>query len=120
MAATAELTLEGRAIVVTELTVSDVRDWIKSIEDGTLPVDPAGSAVFEDVGLIDMALMSDAPAPWLATLAPSQLQPLADLCKKVNPHFFRCRAVVQAAHIAHVRALINGASAARSNETPSA
>lgn len=120
MAATAEVTIAGRLVTVKEMTVTDVREWVKAIETGILPVDPGGAATFEDVGLLDMALMSDAPADWLAGFAPSELQPLADLCKKVNPHFFRCRAVVQAAHIAHVRALITGAPASPSNATPSA
>jgi len=120
MAVSVEIMLGDRPVTVKEMTVTDVRDWVKAIEAGTLPIDPAGNATFEDVGLLDMALMSDAPLDWLAGFAPSDLQPLAELCQKVNPHFFRCRAVCQAAHIAHVRALITGAPVSTSNAMPSA
>ena len=71
-----------------------------------------------DITLADMALMSDAPGEWLASFGPSHLEPLAALCKKVNPHFFRVRAVVQAALIAHTRAILAGPSVATSSTPP--
>jgi hypothetical protein len=100
----------GRSVTVSEMTVADVRDWVTAVEAGTLPVDPAGNAAFDDVGILDIALMSDADPEWLMALAPSELAPLAEACRKVNPHFFRVRAVVQAAHIAQVRAILSGAA----------
>lgn len=109
MAATAEVVIAERTVVVRELTTTDVRDWMRTIELGTRTCDPAGDALFEDVGIEDMAIMSDADAAWMSGLGPSELRPLADLCKKVNPHFFRLRAVVQAAQVAQIRALLAGA-----------
>jgi len=111
MAATAEITVAGRLITVRELTVIEVRDWVTEIENGTRLIDPAGDALFEQMSLADVVLMSDAPADWLDTFGPSELQPLADLCRTVNPHFFRLRAVVQAARVAQVRALLSGVPA---------
>lgn len=111
MAATAEITVAGRLVTVHEMTVSAVRDWVTEIENGTRLIDPAGDALFEQMSLADIALMSDADAGWLAGFGPSELQPLADLCRTVNPHFFRLRAVVQAARVAQVRALLSGAPA---------
>lgn len=110
MALTIPVEVSGRTVTVSEMTVAEVRDWVTAIEAGTLPVDPAGNAAFDDVGILDMALMSDADHEWMMTLAPSDLAPLADACRKANPHFFRVRAVVQAAHIAQVRAILNGAA----------
>lgn len=107
MAATADVTIGDLTVTVRELTVAEVRDWVREIEIGTRPIDPAGDALFEDVCLGDMALMSNASGDFLAGFGPSELQPLADLCKKVNPHFFRLRAVVQAAHAAQVRAILS-------------
>ena len=109
MTAAASVTVADKEITVRELTVMEVRDWVKSIEQGVRVVDPAGDALFIDVTLTDIALMSDADADWLATFGPSELEPLADLCRKMNPHFFRVRAVVQAAQAAHLRAILLGA-----------
>lgn len=107
MAATAVVEVAGRTVTVRELTVAEVRDWVREVEIGVRPIDPAGDALFEDVCLGDMALMSDASGDFLAGFGPSELQPLADLCKKVNPHFFRLRAVVQAAQAAQVHAILS-------------
>jgi len=115
---TAEIKVESRTVIVRELTVAEVRAWVKSIEEGTRQIDPAGDALFDDITLGDIALMSDAPADWLAGFGPSVLDPLAALCKKVNPHFFRVRAVVQAALIAHTRALIAGQPVQQSSAPP--
>jgi len=119
MGASAEQTLRGTRVVVKELTTADVRDWMREIEQGLLPIDPAGDALFDDVSLADIARMTTAQAEWLAEFAPSELRPLADLCKQVNPHFFRLRAVVQAAHLAQVRGILSAANAATSNEMSS-
>lgn len=117
MPATAVIEVAGRTVTVRELTVAEVRDWVREVEIGARPVDPAGDALFEDVCLADIALMSDASGDFLADQLPSEIRPLADLCKKVNPHFFRLRAVVQAAHIAQVRALLSGPQESPSNKT---
>ena len=117
MPATVDLVINDRTVTVRELTVAEVRDWVREIEVGVRPVDPAGDALFDDVCLADIALMTDASGDWLAGFGPSELQPLADLCKKVNPHFFRLRAVVQAAHIAQVRGLLSGHQESQSSKT---
>jgi hypothetical protein len=119
MAASAEKTLRGTRVLVNELTTSDVRDWMRQVELGILPIDPAGDALFEDVSLDDIARMTTADREWLAEFGPSELRPLADLCKQVNPHFFRLRAVYQAAHLAQIRSVLSAASASTSNETSS-
>lgn len=108
MSAQAQIVIADRTVTVRELTVAEVRDWLREVEQGLRPVDPAGDALFEDVCLADIGVMSDAGAEWLSQFKPSELQPLADLCKKVNPHFFRLRAVIQAAHVAQVRAILSG------------
>lgn len=118
MSATARVICGGSEITVRELTVIEVRDWLKGIEAGTTAIDPAGDALFADVSLADIALMSDAPAEWLAQFGPSVIEPLAELCKKMNPHFFRLRTVVQAAHIAQVRALLSGQPETIPSATP--
>lgn len=115
MAASAVIELAGQSLTVRELTVAACRDWLREIEAGLRPVDPAGDALFEQITLGDLAVMCDADPDWLAGFTPSELQPLADLCRQVNPHFFRLRAVVQAAYYGQVRELLSVASAATSS-----
>jgi len=115
---TASVIVSDKEITVKELTVMDVRAWIMSIENGTRKIDPAGDSLFADVTLADIALMSDAGEEWLAQFGPSALEPLAELCKKMNPHFFRLRAVVQAAQVANIRELMSGLQESPSSAMP--
>ncbi len=94
MAATKVVELAGTQVTVKELTVAQVRDWLVEIESG-VTVDPLGSMVFEDCSLDDLARMSDATAAVMESLTYSELLPLRDACKALNPHFFRVRAAVQ-------------------------
>lgn len=81
------------AVIVHELTVSDVRDWIRRQEISGLR-DPIHALVFEDFGIDDLAEMSDATAAQLEAFAPSDLADLVKACKEINPHFFRLRAAI--------------------------
>lgn len=98
----------GRTVTVREMTVTEVRDWVSAAERGVIPADAAGHAAFDDCGIYDIAIMCDADYEWLAGQVPSDLEPLAAACRKANPHFFRVRAVMQAAHVAQVRAILAG------------
>lgn len=114
MAASADIIIGDTPVTVRELTVAEVRDWAREIECGGREIDPAGDALFDDVTAADIRLMSNATSDVLDGL-PSEIRPLADLCKKVNPHFFRLRAVYQAAHLAQIRSILSGQSAKTSS-----
>lgn len=94
MGATRIVELPGVKVTARELTVAEVRSWLVEMEAGT-PVDPLGSMVFDDCSLDDLARMSDAAADSLEGLTYSEILPLRDACKALNPHFFRVRAAVQ-------------------------
>lgn len=85
-----------REVIVHELTVADVRDWLVEYESGQLGTDAVHALVWEDFGLDDLARMSNATAAELEAYTPTQLQPLVIVCKEINPHFFRPRAAVAA------------------------
>ena len=93
MPATRLIELPGLSVTARELTVAEVRAWVVEMEAGT-PVDPLRAMVFEDCSLDDLARMSDRSAEELERFSVSELEPLRELCKALNPHFFRVRAAL--------------------------
>lgn len=93
MPATRLIELPGLSVTARELTVAEVRSWLVESEAGA-PVDPLRAMVFDDCSLDDLARMSDAAATSLEGFTNSELEPLRDACKALNPHFFRVRAAL--------------------------
>jgi hypothetical protein len=93
VAATSVVELPDLLVTVRELTVAEVRDWVAELEAGA-KVDPLRSLVFGDCGLDDLARMCDVSAGSLERFGNSDLEPLRDACKALNPHFFRVRAAL--------------------------
>ncbi len=115
MSATKKIEIDGRTIVVKELTVGEIRDWLTEIESGTKAVDVAGEFVFDDCSVDDLVRVSDMPREAFDDLAPSQIEPIREAARALNPGFFRARAAVAAAHASIVRQLL---SPDRSSATP--
>lgn len=84
-----KLDFDGVEITVRELTVGEVRNWLKAIE--TLDVDIAGDLLFEDFALRDFEVMTDASAATIEAMTPSQLMQLMEACREVNGSFFGMR-----------------------------
>lgn len=93
MAAENTVPLKDLVVTVRELTVSEVRTWAKEMEAGK-PAEPLRCMVFEDCSLDDLARMCDSPADQLEKFKPSELTPLRDKAKAMNPYFFRVREVL--------------------------
>lgn len=81
----------GLGITCRELSVLEIRDWMKSLAQGVDEPDPVGDTLIEAVSLADLMRMSDATPEQLDSLAPSQLRVLAADCKEVNRDFFALR-----------------------------
>lgn len=77
-------------IAVRELTVADIRAWLKALEAQTAP-DVLDVVLFEDFTLADLTRMTDLTAADLETMAPSELRRVADACREVNADFFALR-----------------------------
>lgn len=92
--ATRAVDLPCGKVTVRELTVADVRNWLVEVDAG-VTFDALRSLVFEDCSLDDLIMMSDAEKDALERLTYSELLPLRDACKALNPHFFRVRAAMQ-------------------------
>lgn len=116
MSATKQVDVDGRTVTVRELTVREVRDWVTEIESGGKTIDVAGEFVFEDCAVDDLVRMSDMSREAFDDLAPSQIEPIREAARVLNPGFFRVRAAVAAAQASIVRQLLSPAAL---SETPS-
>ena len=83
---------EGKEMVVTvkELTVTEIRNWIVESSAATWR-DPVLATVWEDIGLDELARMTDCSATDLEDFTPSGLQPVLEAARNLNQHFFRLR-----------------------------
>lgn len=81
----------GLGISCRELSVQEIRDWLKNLSEGIDDPDPVGDTLIEAVSLADLMRMSNATPAQLDSLAPSQLRALAADCKEVNSDFFALR-----------------------------
>lgn len=93
------VTIGDREITVREMTVGEVVAWFKALEP--TETKPAGGAVsaadtvdnylFWEITLSEIVRMTDLERADLDQLAPSEIQPIIDACKEVNPLFFAFR-----------------------------
>jgi hypothetical protein len=92
MAMTREVELACGAVTVRELTVGEIRAWLKQVEqrEGN-DFDPVGLALFEDVTFEDLQRMSTIAAGDLDALAPSEVRTLIEAAKELNADFFAMR-----------------------------
>jgi hypothetical protein len=97
MPATHRVTIGERTVTVRELTVREVRDWALRVDAGLIPLDAVGQFALPDCTLSDLIEMSDATAELLDDLAPSELEQIAEVARKLNPHFFKLRAALSGA-----------------------
>lgn len=88
---TRPLTFDERTITVRELSVRDVRNWYEALAAGELFGDWVQETALEDIGLIDLAYMTDVQASALEDLTHAQLVELATTARSLNPAMFRLR-----------------------------
>lgn len=97
MALTQAVTVAGLTVIVKELTIREVREWALKVEHGLIALDPVRHLALDECSIQDISIMSDAADGALDDLAPSELGPLVEACRKLNPHFFRVRAAMAGA-----------------------
>jgi len=81
----------GLGIQCRELTVTEIRDWLKSMEAQVQAPDLVGDSLLPQFTLDDLERMTDATPETLAGMTPSELRQLGDDCKAVNADFFDLR-----------------------------
>ncbi|CAM5321503.1 hypothetical protein [Thauera mechernichensis] len=93
---TIPLSFDQHTITVRELSVRQIRDWYQSLVAGELFGDWVQETALEDIGLIDLAYMTDAAPGDLEDLTHAQLLELATAARSINPGIFRLRAQIRA------------------------
>lgn len=88
-----QITVGGRAVTIYELTVGEIRAWLKSLESlgAEEKIDLVGEALIEGASLADLAIMTDLDADTLDASTPSELRAVFDACREVNADFFALR-----------------------------
>lgn len=87
-----EIQLDGRTVTVRELTVAEVRLWLKELDqlrEG--PIDLVSEGIMADASLGDVTRMTDLSPEELDEMPPSQIEAVVTACREINPHFFRLR-----------------------------
>jgi len=101
-----EIEVGGLKIQVKELTVGEIRAWLK--EAGMVSGDLVDAALFEEFSLPDLQRLTDLTTEAVAGLAPSDLRQVFAACEEVNADFFAMRS----------RALALGRAALSGNSKP--
>lgn len=83
-----KIKLGEKTITVFELTVEDCRRWIAESAQQYAEADLVRAALLEGISLYDIARMTDLSLEDMDRLTPSQLQEIAEHCRKVNGVFF--------------------------------
>ena len=91
--------VKGKDIILKELTVSEVREWIKSEialeqkREGTedSEFDWVGEWLIDDIPLRILTMMSSLESDELGDMLPSDLSKVVEGCKEVNSYFFALR-----------------------------
>ena len=84
--------MDGRTVTVRELTVAEVRQWFKALEqtkEGA--IDLVAECLIEEISLADVCRMTDLQPSDMDEMTPSEIEQVVAVCIGVNPHFFRMR-----------------------------
>lgn len=86
-----EIQLGERSVIVREMTVGDVRNWLADVSaDGAL-VNWVDDGLMGDISLRDLARMTSLKVEEMDSWRPSELQQVIDEARELNPHFFALR-----------------------------
>lgn len=96
LAAHKALDIGGKSVNVRELSVGEIRAWLKELTLESAP-DLVTEALFDDVSLNDLARMTDLAVTDMDELMPSELRTLLESAREVNRDFFTLRAKLTSA-----------------------
>lgn len=87
MAIKRNLKINEKTVEVNELSVSQVRDWIKESASKRID-DPVDYLLFDDFVVSELTCFTNLNAAEIEELTPRELRLVVDAVKEVNPHFF--------------------------------
>ena len=81
--------VDGVPVTVNELTVNEIRSWLKELDDNDAPdLDVTSSLLFEQCDLPTVCRLTSLSLEDIGNMYPSQIATVIEKCKKVNPSFF--------------------------------
>ena len=83
--------LDGRQVVIKELSLGEIRAWLASVVNQSEGGDVVDALLFEDFDPAALVRMTDLTAADLDSYTPSDLRRLAAVCRELNPDFFAMR-----------------------------
>lgn len=83
-----ELMLGDKPVIVREMTVMQVRQWLADMQQLGDQRDLIGEALLGECALSDLQRMTTLTAAAIDALRPSQLREVLAVCKELNPDFF--------------------------------
>lgn len=84
-----DVTLGDRTITVRELTVGQIRAWMKALDTaGQDSFDTVNAMLYEDCDVETILEMTNLSAETVDELLPSELREVVRECQHVNSHFF--------------------------------
>lgn len=110
MTLTQSVQLGELRVAVRELTVGEIRAWIKRMAEVGNP-DLVSDTLLPDISLMDLQAMTDLEPEQMEALTPSQLRTVLEACREVNKDFFGLRENVQALGHRLLEQLSKGSSA---------
>ena len=99
-----EVKIGERAVSVKELTLGEIRGWLR--ESSSPAGDVVDATLFEDFDAQDLCVMTSLKGAELDALTPTECRELAAACREVNADFFAMRQRV----VAMGRQLLSAAS----------
>ncbi len=95
MTLTKTIQLPDLVVTVRELTVGEIRAWMKRVAEGGH--DPVDDTLLQEISLADLCNMTDLKPEQAEGLTPSQLRLVFEGCREVNPDFFGLRDRIESA-----------------------
>lgn len=90
MSLTREKKVGEKPYSVHELSVEQVREWLKNTAENQ-SMDLIDCMLFDEINLSDIPFFTSLTAADIEQLTPSQIATVIDEIKAVNPHFFVLR-----------------------------
>lgn len=88
-----EIEVGGRKVQVKELSVGEIRAWLAGL--GSSTVDAVDVALFEEMSLGELALMTGLSQQDIEAMTPSELAEVLTTAQEVNARFFGMRARIE-------------------------
>lgn len=89
-----DIEVGGRKIAVRELTIGEIRNWLK--ESGAVSGDVVDATLFDDFSLPDLTMMTSLDTEAINAMTPSEIREVRRVAEEVNADFFAMRSRVVA------------------------